>query len=87
MDDHYWTRQIQPIESPGLNFINLLTRSFYASRSEKRKKLLELTVIFVLLGSLSVKAAHKHVDEIDPKFLTSGVFYHDRSISKQTPIR
>ena len=40
--------------------------SFYARRSQKCKKLLNLTVFFALLGSAHVKATCKHVDEIDP---------------------
>ena len=48
-----------------LHFINVFMRSFYACRSPKRKKLLELTVFFfLLLGLAHVKAARKHVDEI-----------------------
>ena len=48
------------------NFINVFTRSFYTRRYQKRKKLLELTDFFALLGSMSVKAARKHVDASDP---------------------
>ena len=33
--------------------------SFYACRSQKHKKLLELTLFFALLGSACIKAAHK----------------------------
>ena len=53
--------------------------SFYACRSRKRKKLLELTVFFILFGSFRVKAAHKHVDEIDPRMMTTKkqVFFVD----------
>ena len=50
----------------GVNFINMFMGSFYARRSRKHKKLLELTVFFSLLGSAHVKAACKHNDEIDP---------------------
>ena len=39
-----------------VNFINMFMRSFYDRRSQKRKKLLELTVFFGLLGSARVKA-------------------------------
>ena len=42
-----------------VNFINVFTRSFYTCRSWKRKKLLELTVFFALLGSALIKAACK----------------------------
>ena len=54
----------------GVNYTNVFTYSFYACRSQKRKELLELTVFFSLLGSVGVKAARKHVGEID----TSSVF-------------
>ena len=43
----------------GVNFITVFKRSFYAGRSQKRKKLLELTVFFSLLGSASVTAESK----------------------------
>ena len=44
----------------------MFTHSSYARRSQKCKKLLELTVFFALLGSASVKAVRKHAGEIDP---------------------
>ena len=50
----------------GVNFINVFTQSFYAQRSQKPKKLLELTDFFALLGSVGVKTASEHVVEIDP---------------------
>ena len=40
--------------------------NFYVRRSQKRKKLLDLTVFFALLGSLHVKAVRLDNDEIDP---------------------
>ena len=57
--------------SPGVNFINVFTHSFCACRSWKHKKLVDLTVFFALLGSACIKAAHKHVDEIDPRSSSS----------------
>ena len=42
------------------------TRSFYARRSQKRKKDSQLKQLFVLAGSVGIKAVCKHVDEIDP---------------------
>ena len=42
------------------------TSSFYARRSQKRKKDSQLKLLLALSGSLSVKAVSKHVDEIDP---------------------
>ena len=50
---------------PWVNFINKLTRSFYARRSQKRKKLLDLTVFFALLGSAHVKAVSKETVKSD----------------------
>ena len=47
------------IASPRVNFINVFTRSFYTPRSQKRKKLHDLTVFFALLGSAGVTAARK----------------------------
>ena len=41
----------------GVNFINVFTCSFYTRRSQKRKKLPELTVFFALLRSVRVRAA------------------------------
>ena len=50
----------------GVNFINLFTCSFYVCRSQKSKKLLDLTVFFSLLGFAGVNAARTLVAKIDP---------------------
>ena len=50
----------------GVDFINVFTRSFYARRSPKRKKVFELTVFFALLGSARVKAARKMLAKLTP---------------------
>ena len=42
------------------------TSIFYACRSQKCKKDSQLKQLFVLLGSASVKAARKLIDEVDP---------------------
>ena len=42
------------------------THNFYAHRSRKNKKDSQLKQLFTFLESAGVKAAHKHVDEIDP---------------------
>ena len=44
-------------------------RSFYACRSQKRKKDSQLKQLFAILGSAHLKAEHKHVDDIDPRVL------------------
>ena len=44
---------------PGVNFINVFTHSFHERRSQRCKKLLNLTVFLALLGSAWVKAAHE----------------------------
>ena len=49
--------------TPGVNFINVLTRSFYKRRSQK---LLNLTVFFALSGSAQVKAARKMLVKLTP---------------------
>ena len=46
------------------------TCSFYAGRSQKRQEDSQLKQLFALSGSVSVKAAHKHIDEIDPCFFS-----------------
>jgi len=59
-------RKVNPAKGgkPGLNFTNIFTLSFYARRSRKHKMTDDLTVFFTLLGSVSVKAVRKNVDEI-----------------------
>ena len=49
------------------------TFSFYVPRSQKPQKDGQLKQLFALLGSAGVKAVHKHVDEIDPWFLHTGL--------------
>jgi len=68
--------------TPGLNFINVLTYSFYARRSQKRKKIDDFTASFTLLGSVRVKAVRKNVDEIDTwSFGFPNISYTFRMIS------
>ena len=50
----------------GVNFINVFTCSFYMCRSQKCKKLLDLNVLFVLFGSLHIKAARKILLKLTP---------------------
>ena len=45
------------------------TSSFYVHRFQKRKKDSQVKHLFVLAGSERVKAARKHVDEIDLSYL------------------
>ena len=52
--------------TPEVNFINMITRSLYARRTRKRKKLLELTVLLALLGSVCVKAPWKMLVKLTP---------------------
>jgi len=42
-------------------------RSFYLRRFQKHKNDIQVIVHFALLGSMNVKAAHKHVGEIDSR--------------------
>ena len=53
-------------QSSWVQFHQRSTSSFYACRSQKRKKLLNLTVFFVLLGSMSTKAAHRTLVKLTP---------------------
>ena len=56
---------------PGDNFIYVFTRSFYTHRSQKRKKLLNLTAFLALLGCAFVKAARKMLVKLTPDFCAS----------------
>jgi len=48
------------------------TYSFYARGAQKRKKDSQVVSLFTLLGSTSVKAERKYVDEIDTWSLKKG---------------
>ena len=61
------------------------TNSFYASKSQKcQKKLLNLTVIFAILGSALVKSARKLLVKLTPdlvkKNLTTHPIYFDSTL-------
>ena len=58
----------------GVNFTNVFTSSFYSSRSQKKKKLLDLTVFFALLGSVYVRAALKMLVKLTPDLLNKSNF-------------
>jgi len=49
-----------------VNFTDMFTRSFYTQRSQKRKKTDKLTVFFVFLGSVCVKAERKMLMNLTP---------------------
>jgi len=48
---------------------------FYACRSQKRKKLLDMTVFFALLGSAGVKAARRTLIKLTPDRYTQVSLY------------
>ena len=50
----------------GVNFTNILQATFTGGDPKSANKLLNLTVFCALLGSAGIKAARKHVGEIDP---------------------
>ncbi len=54
--------------TPGVNFINIFTRSFYAHSSPMRKNSVKLSVFFTLLGSTGVKAVHRMLIKLSPGF-------------------
>ena len=66
-----------------VKFIKVLTCSFYAHRSQKRKKLLDLAVFFVLLGSVRVQAAHKMMVKLTPGL--DG--FRDKSLSSSCKLK
>jgi hypothetical protein len=54
-----------------LNFTNIFTLSFYARRSQKRKKTDNLTLFFTFLGSTCMKAVRRALMKFSPSFLTA----------------
>ena len=57
--------------------------SFYTRRSQKRRKDTHVKQLFALLESACVKAAHKHVDEIDP--CRTSFYWPGQSLKNQSP--
>jgi len=51
--------------TPGVNFINIFTRSFYKRSSPKRKNSVKLSVSFYTFGIYSCKSCKWNVDGID----------------------
>jgi len=50
----------------------MFTRNFYARRSQKHKMANDLSVIFALLGSTSIKALHKMLMKWTPVLIEIG---------------
>ncbi len=57
----------KPMKKTRCQFHWRFIHSFYASRFQKCKNYSQVISQFALLGFTSVKAAHKHVGEIDPR--------------------
>ena len=55
--------------SPDVNFINVLQAAFTHADPKRTKKTVKSGSFFVLSGSVCVKATHKHVDEIKPRWV------------------
>ncbi len=54
-------------ERPEINFVNMLTRSLYARRSQKRKKIqLSHKYLFTLFGSTGAKAVRRTLTKLTP---------------------
>ena len=62
----YQSQDFRSYDTKGL-FHQHFTSSFYTCRSQKRQKSSQVKHLFALSGSECLKAARKHVDEIDPK--------------------
>ena len=67
----YEEKKFGKIDSWG-QFYQHFKSSFYAYRSQKRQKDCQVKQIFALSGSAWVKAARKHVGEIDQELQTKG---------------
>ena len=57
------------MERPGVNFTNVLRKSFTLWRSQKHQKDSQVKQLFSISGSALVKDARKHVDEINLRLL------------------
>ena len=69
-DPHTPWKSLITTTSPGLCHQHFM-RNFYVGRSHKRKKDSQLKQLFALLGYAGVKAAHKHIDEIEPRSMST----------------
>ena len=58
--------------TPGVNFTNVLRATFMCADPKSAKKTVKSKQLFALSGSASVKAACKHIDEIDPSTFLKG---------------
>ncbi len=82
----FWSHSLKTFfcyTSTRSQFHQCFTSSFIVAKSQKRKKtMMDLTVFLALLGSLHVKAAHKHVGEIDPTTGGGGAGFRVTSLAK-----
>ena len=62
----------------GFNFNNILQAAFTLANPKSGKKLLNLTVFFMLLGTARVKAAHRMLVKLTPGFPICDVITDDR---------
>jgi len=52
--------------TPGVNFINVLQAAFTHADPKNAQKTVELSVFFVLLGSVLTKVAHRTLMKLNP---------------------
>ena len=60
------TMCLEKVAAAGVNFTNILRAAFTHADPKSAKKTVKSSIFFVLSGSKRVKAAHKHIDEINP---------------------
>jgi len=61
-------RKRLPSTAPGVNFINILLATLMLVDPERVKKIENLTIFFMLLGSASVKAVCRRLMKLCPGF-------------------
>ena len=81
---HYFIYQVEKLTFR-VNFTNVLTHSFYAGRSQKCKKLLDLKAFFSLLVSARVKAVHKTLMKLTSRMGPSKLLLHASTLFHVTP--
>ena len=68
---------------PGVNFINVFTHSFYACRSQKRKKAPWVECLFAILGSACIRATCKMLVKLTYNYF-NGIMVFRNAVLRDT---
>jgi len=59
---------LHSLSTPRVNFVNVLRAAFACTDPENAKKTVKLSVLFALLGSAGLKAAHRTLVKLIPDY-------------------